>query len=168
MVNEAAGTIADSHTYADNGTYVVTVTVKDKGPTADSDGDSDTKHFNVTVNNVAPQWDRSGSLPTNQDVNEGSSLVVNGSFTDPGFNNALSHPPTVETFTYFVDWGDGSQTQAGAVMDVVQGKAGVLTKGTVHLNLQLLLALGELPDFTPGHGPQRPADTFCAGQPNGE
>jgi hypothetical protein len=138
IVNEQAGTIAGTHTYpdnfADNHPYLVTVTLKDKGPTAGSDGDSTTKQFNVTVSNVSPQWDRSGSILTTWDVNEGSSLVINAPFTDPGFNNPLSHPPTVETFTYTVDWGDGSQTQTGALTDVVQGKAGTLTKGTVHLN----------------------------------
>jgi hypothetical protein len=43
-----AGTIDDSHTYADDGTYTVTVTV------SDDDGGSATQSFAVVVANVAP------------------------------------------------------------------------------------------------------------------
>src|SRR5439155_1625324 len=51
VVSEAngSGAVTGSHTYADDGTYQVTVTV------LDNFGDEDTKSFHVTVNNVAPQ-----------------------------------------------------------------------------------------------------------------
>src|SRR5205807_3767313 len=63
----APGTIpAHSHTYADNGSYTVTVKVTDK------DGGSDSKQFSVSVANVAPTADLSNTGP----VNEGSPVSV--------------------------------------------------------------------------------------------
>jgi large repetitive protein len=116
-----AGTFGGSHTYADNGTYTVTVTV------TDDDGAATVKTFTVVVNNAAPTL----SVATNQVVNEGQFLDLPslGAFTDPGFNNPLNPgQPTVETFTYTVNWGDGSPTESAAV-PVSVGSPGVLTAG---------------------------------------
>jgi len=80
-----------SHIYADDGTYTVTVTVHD-----DEDGvGSDTA--TVKVNNVAPTVD-AGPDAT---INEGSTFLSSGSFTDPG----------ADTWTATVDYGDGSGVQ---------------------------------------------------------
>src|SRR5207249_2388521 len=80
-----------SHTYADNGSYTVTVKVTDK------DLGYDSKTFTVTVNNLPPVV----TAPANQSANEGASTSVTlGSFSDVGVND---NPWAVD-----VDWGDGS------------------------------------------------------------
>jgi hypothetical protein len=82
-----------NHTYADNGSYPVTVTVADK------DGDSGQASFHVTTSNVPP----SVTPPTDQSASEGvSASFTLGSFSDPGADS----PWAVD-----VDWGDhGSHT----------------------------------------------------------
>jgi Bacterial Ig domain/PKD domain len=84
---------AHSHTYDDNGSYTVSVKVKDKN------GEYDSKTFKVTVANVAPTATFSNDGP----VNEGSSFHL--SLSSP------SDPSTADTtagFTYAFDCGDGS------------------------------------------------------------
>src|SRR5262249_51792936 len=102
-----AGSFDGNHTYADNGTYTVTVIV------SDDDTGSDQKTFQVTVNNVAPTL----AVVANQIVNEGQALSLTdiGTFTDPGFANPLNPPPgqTAETFTYDINWGDGQPHSTG-------------------------------------------------------
>jgi|GEM_PF-1273229 len=80
-----------NHTYAENGSYLVAVTVKD------SDGESGTDTATVAVNNVAPTTD-AGSDAT---INEGDTFTSSGSFTDPG----------ADTWTATVDYGEGSGVQ---------------------------------------------------------
>jgi PKD repeat protein len=63
-----------AHTFADNGSYTVTLTASDE------DGGSATDTLVVTVNNVAPTVDAGN----NQTANEGSVVTFNGSATDPG------------------------------------------------------------------------------------
>ncbi len=123
-----AGSFDGSHTYADNGTYTVTVKV------FDDDGGSDAKTFQVSVLNVAPLL----SAPVNQTINEGSLLTLTniGSFTDPGFDNPLNAGnaanggETVETFTFTVNWGDGTATDSGNGTIDVHGSPGTLTAGS--------------------------------------
>src|SRR5213078_4068533 len=80
-----------SHTYADNGTYTVTVSVTDK------DGGVGSASFKVTVANVAPTV----TAPAGQSSDEGSSHSFSlGSFSDPGAND--------NPWDASVDWGDGS------------------------------------------------------------
>ena len=112
--------VGGTHTYADNGTYIVTVTV------TDDDTGSDTKSFSVMVENVPPTL----TLPYKDQmvmVNEGSelTLVDLGTITDPGFrNDALN---TDETFTYSIDWGDGTVIDAGTATIDDGGGVGDLT-----------------------------------------
>src|SRR5207253_9932688 len=81
---------SQSHTYADNGSYTVTVKVTDK------DGGYGSATFKVTVANVPP----SVTAPADQNATEGTSSNFNlGSFTDPGPDG----PWAVD-----VAWGDGS------------------------------------------------------------
>src|SRR6266567_957336 len=94
-----------SHTYADNGTYTVTVKVTDK------DGGSGSKTFTITVANVAPTL----TPPSNQSANEGASTSFQvGSFSDPGADS----PWSVD-----VNWGDATthttftRTTTGALPD---------------------------------------------------
>ncbi len=81
-----------SHTYAENGTYLVTVTA------TDSYGGVGQSTVPVIVNNVAPLvyvYDSYYSYP------EGSVVSIQGSFTDPG----------ADTWTATVDYGDGTGVQ---------------------------------------------------------
>ncbi len=86
------------HTYANQGTFTVTVSI--------SDGEATTAHsFVLTVVNVAPDVNVGANTAT---LNEGDTLVRDGSFTDPG----------ADTWTATVNYGDG----AGAVPLTLQGK----------------------------------------------
>ena len=80
-----------SHTYLDNGSYAVTVSVDD-GHTSGSDS------FQVAVSNVAPSV-QAGPDAT---VAAGATLSRPGSFSDPG---------SLDSWTATVDYGDGSGSQ---------------------------------------------------------
>jgi len=118
-----SGSFGGSHVYADDGTYTVTVTV------SDDDEGSDTESFLVTVSNVAPSL----SVVPDQSTSEGALLTINdiGSFTDPGFANPLNSGGEVEeTFTYSIDWGDGTGTSTGSATIDQAGSAGTPTAGS--------------------------------------
>ena len=108
------GTIQASHAYGDNGIYTVRVCVKD-----DDAETCDT--LTITVDNVAPSVDAGAD----QTIDEGQSVTVNPTFSDPGF----TAPPagTVETFMATIDWGEG--TFESRPVSVIQGSEGVLTTG---------------------------------------
>jgi PKD repeat protein len=89
QVDQTAGTVSGSHVYADDGIYVVTVTV-----TASSMSASDT--LTVIVNNVAPTLE----LGPDQIVNEGDTVTFGAeTFSDPG---------SADILMAFIDWGDGT------------------------------------------------------------
>ena len=83
---------AKSHTFADDGTFTVTVTVdEDNGA-----GVHGTATFQVVVANVPPEV----TAPADQSASEGTSAsFALGSFTDPGDD---------DPWQVTVDWGDGS------------------------------------------------------------
>ncbi len=76
------------HTYADDGDYLVVVTV------TDDNGAEATESLTVSINNVAPILDVSGS----NNVEEGSLYTLQLSKMDPG----------TDTLTWHIDWGDGT------------------------------------------------------------
>ena len=90
-IDPATSPLSDTHTYADNGIYTVAVTV------TDDDEGAGTDSLCVTVNNVAPTVDAG----ENQIVNEGDTVTIVGSYTDPG---ADEH--SIEG-----DFGDGGTTE---------------------------------------------------------
>jgi PKD repeat protein len=105
-VDQALRTIAGSHTYADEGSFTVLVTVDD------GDGGVANTSFTVTVNNVAPAV----TAGTDVTVTEGATVSLPPStFTDPG---------TADTHTATIDWGDGSTPTAGTVDEVAKTVAG--------------------------------------------
>jgi PKD repeat protein len=80
-----------SHTYADNGTYTVTLNV------TDDDGASSTTTTTATIANVAPTL--SALVGPLDPTRVGTAVSVSGTFTDPG---------VLDTHTATFDWGDGT------------------------------------------------------------
>ncbi len=112
------------HTYADNGSYTVTVSF------TDDDGGAVALSFTITVNNVAPSLTLTSEQFT---LNEGQTLTIPqlGSFTDPGFNNPLRPGgASQETFRYTINWGDGTPTESVDPTPATNGSPGTLTSGT--------------------------------------
>ncbi len=136
--NFAFGSLDASHIYADNGTYLVQLTIlDDDGGTSDDEllpnnggsgliaGTGDSNSFLVTVTGVAPTVTTVG----NQMLNEGQTLSLPSiaTFTDPGFTRLVSG--TAENFFFEIDWGDGTidDDNTGAS----NGGENVLTSGSI-------------------------------------
>jgi len=81
--------LSPEHIYADDGQYTVTFTV------TDDDGGIGTDTLTVMVANVAPAVDAG----PDQTANEGDTVNLSGSFTDPGI---------LDTHRYLWNFGDGS------------------------------------------------------------
>ena len=77
------------HTFVDNGNYSATLSVNDPY------GGSDTRTFEIIVNNAAPVVE-AGS---DQTINEGEAINFNGNYSDAGIN---------DTHTFAWDFGDGT------------------------------------------------------------
>ena len=121
--SDTTGFFDGTHTYADNGTYTVRVTVYD------DDGGSDFETFTVTVDNVSPTLT---ATVTPSVLDEGDTVAVTASFSDPGFDNPANPadpPEKAETFTYEIDWGDGHSTGVLDVVNVTPGYPGSDTTG---------------------------------------
>ncbi|HXW09689.1 MAG TPA: tandem-95 repeat protein [Steroidobacteraceae bacterium] len=87
-VDAATKTVTGAHVYADNGPYLVTLTVTDDDGGEDSDG------LFVTINNAPPVVTDGAAI-----VDEGVPLALLIPFTDPGSG---------DTHTALVDFGDGT------------------------------------------------------------
>jgi hypothetical protein len=82
-----------SHTYRDDGTYTISLTVTDPS------GASDQRSTTATIDNLAPVL--SEILAPVDPLSLGTSLNVSATFTDPG---------TVDTHSARIEWGDGTTT----------------------------------------------------------
>ncbi|WP_425365349.1 PKD domain-containing protein [Gloeothece verrucosa] len=100
--------LTPTHTYTNNGTYTVTLSV------IDSDGDIGTDTLTVTVNNLAPTLTNVNGQTT---LNEGSSANFSATATDPG-NDAL---------TYTWDFGDNSDPVNAASVNHIWANNGEYT-----------------------------------------
>ena len=80
----STGSFARVHTYADDGVYMVTVTL------VDDDGGFDLEAFTVTVSNVAPPLI---VTPATASSVEGQQISFSATFSDPGFDNPLNMAP---------------------------------------------------------------------------
>jgi PKD repeat protein len=97
-----AGAFVVSHAYADNGSYLVSVTLND------DDGGSSSDSFQATVFNVAPVVD-AGAPRT---ANEGSLVQLT---QGGGFAVTFSDAGSADTHTATIDWGDDSAVEAGVL-----------------------------------------------------
>ncbi|MFC1604920.1 PKD domain-containing protein [Planctomycetota bacterium] len=100
------GTVDGSHVYADNGTYIVEVTI------TDDDGAVAMGTFTITVLNVVPTV----TACIDQTIDEGQLLSLNVAvFNDLG---------TLDTHTATIDWGDGSPIEPCSVIESPYGPPG--------------------------------------------
>lgn len=91
------GTVTGSHTYAEEGTYTITLTV------TDNHGASGSLGATAAIANATPVVVTASSLSGN----EGQSLAFAGTFSDAG---------TADTHTAVIHWGDGT-TSNGTVSE---------------------------------------------------
>ncbi len=121
-VTPGSRSLEANHTYADNGLYTLQVQL------LDDDLGMVTGSVQQQVLNVAPTL----SLTTDPlVVDEGSMLTITnlGTFTDPGFDNPHGVPATSESFSYTIDWGDGTVETGQLPVLVVPGSPGVPSTG---------------------------------------
>lgn len=113
-----------SHTYADNGSYDVTIAVTDDD-TGVGDDTSSHQVLNVdpTITGTTNSAEECGATA------DGEAVEVSADFTDPGFDKAVAG--TVEDFdNSTIDWGD--LTVEAATVAETPGGVGVPTTGTVN------------------------------------
>lgn len=117
---DTSATVTATHRYPDDGTYPVSVIVSGA-----SIGDLTFQASDAVVTNVAPTL----TVVGNQTVTLGNRLSLPnlGTIADPGFRNNAADPPTAETFSYVVDWGDGTVVDGSATIDRVGNGSGQTT-----------------------------------------
>ncbi|MCI0331619.1 MAG: PKD domain-containing protein [Planctomycetes bacterium] len=145
----STGSFGGTHNYADDGVYQVTIRIADDNMAAFVSSDMFAngtagvdfveQTFLVTVNNLLPAFVPVGGNPINaDDINADGITRVRVSFNDFGYDNPLNTnpfmPPAVgdplaESFTYVVNWGDGTIDTISVINGsvVVNGQTTVLS-----------------------------------------
>lgn len=97
--------VTAEHVYPDNGSYPVTVTLVGSRLGEASD------ELSASITNLPPTL----TVPNTQTILAGQTLNLTdiGQISDPGFRNTRVTPATQETFTYVINWGDGSPLDQG-------------------------------------------------------
>jgi len=115
--------VTATHAFPDNGSYPVAVTV------VGSQIGTATSGFQLNVTNAVPQLTVVGSQTVL--VGEPLTLPKIVQISDPGFRNTQVNPPTDETFTYEITWGDGSPVSRGSATIDRVGSAALATLASV-------------------------------------
>jgi hypothetical protein len=112
---DTSATVSANHTYADDGTYDIDITL------SGTSGGSATKGVQETISNAIPIL----TAASGQTVAAGEPFTITdiASFMDPGFG-------ANETFTYSIDWGDGTSESSGDATIDQAGSAGTVTRGS--------------------------------------
>ena len=118
--------VTGNHTYSDNGSYPISMTL-----TASRLGQQ-VRQANATITNTAPVI----TLVGEQRVNAGQRLSIENVaiVSDAGFDNPNASPPTRETFTYTISWGDGSVPVEGDLTIDRVGRPGLTTLASFNGN----------------------------------
>ena len=115
------GSLGNKHGYADDGAYTVTFTLEDD----DGGVAVETLSLLVTIANVDPVVDAWADTGVPVTVNEGEPFaLVGATFRDGG---------TLDTHVASIDWGDGTEPEAGVVSETPSGPPGSIEgmSGTV-------------------------------------
>jgi large repetitive protein len=145
----SSGSFGANHNYADDGVYTVTIRIADDNmsafgtpgnfTTGENGVDYVEQTFTVTVSNLNPAFvPTGGGAPfTGTPVTAEGVTTISLSFTDFGYDNAanpISLPagnPLAETFTYIINWGDGTidtiQVTSSGSVQVINGQTSMLT-----------------------------------------
>ncbi|MCA1839381.1 MAG: M36 family metallopeptidase, partial [Actinobacteria bacterium] len=102
---DATLTFSATHVYGDNANYPVLVCGSDDDSTSCSS-------IGVQIDNVAPTVNVTNAVNA---LREGDTAAFSASFSDPGFN---------DTYTYSIDWGQGSVQARSATVDSEGGPGG--------------------------------------------
>jgi PKD repeat protein len=102
--------ITGNKVFGDNGTYPASIALQ---------GSIGTKAFpvSISITNVAPTFEPRGNAIGTEGVPLNLSRI--GRFSDPGFGSPFSTPPRSETFTYRIQWGDGSSDNGSATVESI-------------------------------------------------
>lgn len=118
----ADGTTSDasltpSHTYTDNGTYTVQLTV------TDDSGDTGSDSIVITVDNVAPVVEAGPDT----DIDEGGTVELDqATYSDAGSS---------DTHTVYIDWGDGDTSEYAVSNGIIAGSHRFIDYGSYTVTL---------------------------------